>query len=156
MGSWTTLYVVFIAISLLSQAANSYTQIVRMPHVTTTCIHMTQPPKDDNPSRISPSDQDEAQLESMSRNGAKAIDALSLEERTQRAIMAEAIEDRIFAISEELDSMIVDGMIPHNMRDEAVHLAKESKRLKGQYNDIVSGKPSSVMNSIDGLRKSFR
>ena len=94
----------------------------------------------------------EKDFEKMSKDGADAIASLSLDERTQRAMMAEAIEDRIFAISDELDSMIgANGMIAENLRQDAVHLARESSTLKKQYSDLVSGKPSGVLSSISSM-----
>ena len=88
-------------------------------------------------------------MEELSRIGAERIASLSISERTKRAMLAEAIEDRIFDLTDELDSLIVDNTIPVENREKAVELAKQTKTLQIQYEELVSGKSSSVLDSLE-------
>jgi hypothetical protein len=89
-------------------------------------------------------------MEALSRNGADKIASLSVQERTRRAMLAEAIEDEIFANTERLESLLDDdGTLPVQHRERAVSIAKKTKSLQVQYHELVSGGESSVLNSVE-------
>jgi len=84
-------------------------------------------------------------LEQLSRNGASQIASLDVHERAKRAMLAEAIEDRILDNIEVLEKLIEES----SGRAQAVELAQETKTLQVQYEELVSGKPSSVLQSLE-------
>lgn len=91
-------------------------------------------------------------LESMSLKGAAAVAKMSIPERTKRAMLAEAVEDQIFDLTEELEGLVEeDGNIAVDKREKAVDLAKQVKGLQGQYDDLVNGKPSSILKALEGM-----
>ena len=98
--------------------------------------------------------QQEYMMEELSRIGADKIAALGVAERTKRALLAEAIEDRIFDLTEQLDQLIVDSKIPVENREKAVQLAQQTKVLQTQYQELVSGEPSSLLGSLESVTKS--
>lgn len=90
-------------------------------------------------------------MEMSSIAGADAIARINLEERTKRAMLAEAVEDRIFELVDELDEVVTvnDGFLVGDVREEAVDLAKQTKALQLQYDDLVNGRPSSLLDVED-------
>ena len=90
----------------------------------------------------------EMKMEMSSLAGAKAIAKLDINERTKRAMLAEAVEDRIFEITEEIEEIFNknDGVLEGDQKDEAVELAKQTKALQVQYDDLVNGRPSYLLN----------
>jgi hypothetical protein len=90
----------------------------------------------------------EKRMEMSSIAGAKAISKLNINERTKRAMLAEAVEDRIFEIMDELEDVINrnDGVLEGDEKEEAVELARQTKALQVQYDDIVNGRPSHLLN----------
>lgn len=89
-------------------------------------------------------------LEMSSLAGAQAIAKLDLEERTKRAMLAEIIEDRIFELVDELELFVAknNGLVdaPDNIRMRATEMARETKSLQVQYDDLVNGRPSLLLN----------
>jgi hypothetical protein len=110
---------------------------------------------DDLSSPEVPSDaqrQNAMMLEEMSLKGAARIAKMTIPERAKRALLAEAAEDRIFELSEVLEGFVDEnGMVREENREKAVEFAKETKRLQIQYNDLVSGNPSTVLQALDTL-----
>jgi hypothetical protein len=91
-------------------------------------------------------------FEAMSIQGADKIAKMSIPERAKRAMLAEATEDRIFELTERLDGLFdADGTVAAANRKEAVDLAKQAKKLQMQYNDLVNGNPSSILQAIDAM-----
>lgn len=93
-------------------------------------------------------------LEQNAIDGANKIRSLSIEERTRRAMLAEAAEDRMITLSDELDSLLGDdGMPIKENREEAVNLATEIKAQQEQYRQLVMGEQNNLldltMNSED-------
>ena len=84
-----------------------------------------------------------------STSGAEAIKKIDIEERTKRAMLAEAVEDRIFDLVDELDLLVRKSGGLENLtdeaRDEAVEMAKQTKALQIQYDDLVNGRPSQML-----------
>ena len=89
-------------------------------------------------------------LEELSRIGAERIASMSIAERTKRAMLAEAVEDEIFRATEKLESLLsADGTLPETHRELATELAAKTKALQVQYNELVSGTSSSVLNALE-------
>lgn len=92
---------------------------------------------------------EEKRMEQSSMTGAKAAAKMSLEERTKRVILAEAVEDRIFEIADDLEALFDknNGILGEEDTEEATELAKQTKALQIQYDDLVSGKPSLILDA---------
>ena len=90
-------------------------------------------------------------MEELSRIGAAKIAALDVTERAKRALLAETIEDRIFDLTEQLEQLVgvTGGVVDENIID----LAKQTKSLQLQYKELVSGEPSSLLQSLEDLGK---
>ena len=90
-------------------------------------------------------------MERSSRAGAEAIAKLNAQERAKRAMLAEAVENRIFELVDELELLIKRtgvesfGEFPDNVRDRALEMATRTKELQNQYDDLVSGRPSQLL-----------
>ena len=89
-------------------------------------------------------------MEMSSIAGAKEIAKLDLQERTKRAMLAEAVEDRIFELVDELEQLVAKNNGLENLsgeiKEEAVEMAKQTKALQVQYDDLVSGRPSPLLD----------
>ncbi|KAL7460666.1 hypothetical protein ACHAXS_001110 [Conticribra weissflogii] len=87
-------------------------------------------------------------MEMSSIAGADAISNINLEERAKRAMLAEAVEDRIFELVDELEEVFTrnDGVLVGAVKEEAKELAKQTKALQLQYDDLVNGRPSSLLD----------
>lgn len=97
----------------------------------------------------------EMMFESMSLKGADVIAKMEVPERAKRAMLAEAVEDRIFELTEKLEGFIDEnGMIPEQDREKAVEIAKQTKGLQAQYNELVSGGPSAILDSLSSIKSS--
>lgn len=89
-------------------------------------------------------------LEGLSRDGAAKIAEMSLTERTKRAMLAEKIEDEIFSRAAELDRLSNEaGTIPEQHMPLAKEIASQARRLQIQYDELVSGQESSVLNALE-------
>ena len=94
-------------------------------------------------------------MEQLSLAGAEKIAQLDIPERAKRAMLAEAIEDRIFDLTEVMESLFDENnMLPESNREKAVELAQQTKSLQIQYGELVSGGPSSVLQSLEDATKS--
>jgi hypothetical protein len=89
----------------------------------------------------------EDDLEAMSRAGASKIASMSVSERTKRAMLAEAVEDRIHSILDTLDELGEDD------KKESGELNRHLSSLQGQYQDLVSGNSSDMLKTIESLGK---
>ena len=91
-------------------------------------------------------------FEDTANQGAKQVAAMSIEERTKRAMLAEAVEDRIIVLYDDLELLLGKDGMPSNVenRDEVQVLAKEIQSLRREYVALVNGGPSPMLNSIDG------
>ena len=91
----------------------------------------------DNRKRIN----NEKFLEEASRSGYPKIKSMSIEERTRRAMLAEAAEDRVVMLSDELDSLLGDDGMPLKVeyREEVTILAQQIKASRDQYKQLVNG-----------------
>lgn len=89
-------------------------------------------------------------MERSSIQGSQKISSLSVSERAKRAMLAEAIEDSIFCNIDKMDRLFdSQGMLPETNREEAYEIAKETKQFQQQYQELVSGESSSVLNALE-------
>ena len=97
----------------------------------------------------------EMYMEAMSLKGAEEIAKMNISERTTRAMLAEAVEDRIFQLQDDLE-LLSGGTVPtdETTKAQCVELAKDIRRSQLQYNDLVSGAPSELLNSIKSWEES--
>lgn len=96
-------------------------------------------------------------LDELSMSGASKIATISIPERAKRALLAEAIEDQIIRLTDEMEQMIgVDGIISKEYREKVTETATRMKELQIQYDELVSGKPSSVLAVLDALGDDFK
>jgi hypothetical protein len=109
-------------------------------------------PSDDNQgNRFSQSQEEFLEVEAQA--GAEKVRQMSIEERTKRAMLAEAAEDRMISLSDELDALLGEDGMPLKVeyRDEIVSLAKEIKSMQERYRALVNGEPDVVLSlSLDG------
>jgi len=93
----------------------------------------------------------DAFLEEASLKGAEKIRALSIEERTKRAMLAEVVEDQMTLLEDELDELLgEDGMpLEVELRDKVEALARQIKGLREQYQLLVSGGEASIVDISD-------
>lgn len=120
-----------------------------------TCQGLIMSSLDDNNNNNSEGQQSPAQkqqqkrMEKSSIAGAEAIRKIDIEERTKRAMLAEAVEDRIFDLADDLDLLVKRNggveNLSEDVREEAVELAKQTKALQVQYDDLVNGGPSQLL-----------
>ena len=95
-------------------------------------------------------------LEKLSLSGAERIAAMGIPERAKRAMLAEQVEDRIFELTDVLEKLVQDGagsgeLVKKSNREKAVQVARETKALQKQYEDLVSGRPSSMLQSLESI-----
>ena len=96
-------------------------------------------------------------LDELSMSGASKIATISIPERAKRALLAEATEDQIIRLTDEMEQMIgVDGIISKEYREKVTETATRMKELQIQYDELVSGKPSSVLAVLDALGDDFK
>ena len=95
-------------------------------------------------------------LEEASRSGYEKVKAMSIEERTRRAMLAEAAEDRVIMLSDELDLLLGDDGMPskEEHREEVAILAKQIKASREQYERLVSGEDCVSLNMFGDENKS--
>ena len=97
------------------------------------------------------SNQDQSQeefLEGEALAGAERVRSMSIEERTKRAMLAEAVEDRMTALTDELDALLGEDGMPRNVedREEVVTLAQQIKDAQEQYKALVNGEATSLFS----------
>ena len=94
-------------------------------------------------------------FERLSLSGADRIAAMEIPERAKRAMLAEAVEDRIFELTEILEKLVEpaggDTLVAEDNRKKAVQIAKQTKALQQQYEELVTGQPSAMLQSLEGI-----
>lgn len=98
----------------------------------------THPPSSSQESQ--PQTQEEF-LEAEAQAGAEKVRQMSIEERTKRAMLAEATEDRMIVLTDELEKLLGEDGLPATVedREEVVMLAKQIKAAQEQYRALVNG-----------------
>lgn len=112
---------------------------------------------DSNNSQDQQPDPVEAFMEEASLKGAAKVREMSIEERTKRAMLAEAVEDRVFQMYDNLEVLLKDGVpATEEDREEISKLAKQIKASQAQYENLVSGEPSELLGTMDGLEENVK
>lgn len=100
--------------------------------------------------------QHEKILESYSKEGADLISQLSTIERTKRALLAEKVEDQIFANAEQLHTLAQQQQ-ESDAKDatfqKTVEIVSQTRVLQAQYRELVSGESSSVLNAMENAMR---
>lgn len=80
-------------------------------------------------------------FEQAAQEGAERVKAMSVEERTKRAMLAEAVEDRIVVLYDDLELLLGEDGLPSTVenRAEVEVLAREIKSLRQEYQVLVNG-----------------
>ena len=109
------------------------------------------------PSVLKSNKSHERAMEALSAEGAARIAQLSTSARAKRAMLAEAVEDQIFANTEQLEMLLLQADNGTNMEDDdenrndAVELAQQTRTLQVQYRELVMGESSSVLNALESV-----
>jgi hypothetical protein len=87
-------------------------------------------------------------LEESSRSGYEKVKTMSIEERTKRAMLAEAAEDRVVSLSDELDLLLGEDGMPKRVedREEVTILAQQIKASMDQYKRLVNGEDCEALD----------
>ena len=91
-------------------------------------------------------------FEETALEGADAVKAMSIEERTRRAMLAEQVEDRVCTLYDDLEVILgQDGTLPESEeeREEITNIAKQIKVLQNDYKQLVSGEKSQYLDGFD-------
>lgn len=94
-------------------------------------------------------------LETTAREGASAVRHMSVEERTKRALLAEAAEDRMVKLTDDLDKLLDHDGLPRKVeyREEVIVIARQIKASQEQYRSLVNGEPSPLLDALDGQKE---
>lgn len=150
-GTSALVWLPLLSIVVVVDTAWSFTQLL----VPSTSFHhhnhiVAQSYLSNNEGQSASQKERERVLEMSSLAGAQAIAKLDLEERTKRAMLAEVIEDRIFELVDELELFVAknNGLVDasDNVRMRATEMVRETKSLQLQYDDLVNGRPSLLLN----------
>jgi hypothetical protein len=90
-------------------------------------------------------------FEETALEGADAVKAMSIEERTRRAMLAEQVEDRVCTLYDDLEDILgQDGTLPESEeeREEITNIAKQIKVLQNDYKQLVSGEKSPLLDGF--------
>ena len=93
-------------------------------------------------------------LEEWALEGARKIKTLGIQERTQRVMLAQMTEDRIYEIGNILESLIDEDTqeISAENIPKAKELAQQTRVLQKEYKDLVTGEPSTLIDTISNLK----
>ncbi|KAL3907488.1 MAG: hypothetical protein SGILL_008853 [Bacillariaceae sp.] len=103
---------------------------------------------DDSPTPPSEEKQD-SWLEEWALEGAAKIAQLDLHERTQRAMLAEMAEDKIYENTVALEKLVDEDT--GEITDAAKDIALQMKSLQSQYKALVTGEESTMLKAMASL-----
>jgi hypothetical protein len=95
-------------------------------------------------------------LEQVSQRGAEKVAKMDIAERTKRAMLAEAVENSILSKEIQLEEIIGDsGIIPTDpeLLEQCRDISRQIKASQQQYEALVSGGKSELLNTLDSLGK---
>lgn len=95
-------------------------------------------------------------LEEWALEGKDAVALMKTAERTQRVMLAQMTEDRIFEITKVLDTLVDEttGQIAEADIPKAKELAIQTRNLQKEYKDLVTGAPSTMLETLANLNLS--
>jgi hypothetical protein len=91
-------------------------------------------------------------LERWAMEGAQKIAALDIQERTQRTLLAEMAEDKIYELNIDLEKLIDEDTGEISDIDKAKDIALQTRSLQEQYRLLVTGEPSSMLQAMASLK----
>jgi len=93
-------------------------------------------------------------LEEWALEGAEKVGLFGIQERTQRVMLAQMTEDRIYEISNILESLIDENTqeISNDDIPKAKELAQQTIFLQKEYKDLVTGSPSTLLDTISNFK----
>jgi hypothetical protein len=93
-------------------------------------------------------------LEKWALEGKDAIALMKTAERTQRVMVAQMTEDRIYDITKVLDTLVDEatGQIAEADMPKAKELAMQTRNLQKEYKDLVTGAPSTLLDTLANLK----
>jgi hypothetical protein len=91
-------------------------------------------------------------LEEWALEGAKKIAQLDIQERTQRVMLAEMAEDKIYELNIALEELIDEETGEILDLVQAKDIAQQTRSLQIQYRALVTGGPSSMLQAIASLK----
>ncbi|KAG7344157.1 hypothetical protein IV203_022165 [Nitzschia inconspicua] len=92
-------------------------------------------------------------VEEWAMEGAKKIAALNVQERTQRTLLAEMAEDKIYELNIALEKLIDEDTGEILDLDQAKDIAFQTRSLQEQYRLLVTGEPSSMLQAMASLKE---
>jgi hypothetical protein len=92
-------------------------------------------------------------LEEWALEGASKIAKLDLHERTQRAMLAEMVEDKIYENSITLEKLLDEDTGEITDREAAKEIAMQTRSLQGQYKALVTGEDSTILKAMASLKE---
>lgn len=104
------------------------------------------------PSSASEEEQDNW-LEEWALKGAAKIAKLDIHERTQRAMLAEMVEDKIYQNTISLEKLVDDATGEITDIAAAKELATQTQSLQGQYKALVTGEQSTMLKAMASLKE---
>lgn len=95
-------------------------------------------------------------LEEWALEGKEAIALMKTQERTQRVMLAQMTEDRIYEITIVLETLVDEatGQIAETDMSKAKELAMQTRSLQKEYKDLVTGAPSTMLETLNNLNLS--
>ena len=95
-------------------------------------------------------------VEEWAMQGKDAVALMKTSERTQRAMLAQMTEDRIYEITKVLDTLVdqTTGEIAEADIPKAKELAMQTRNLQKEYKDLVTGAPSTMLETLASLNVS--
>lgn len=95
-------------------------------------------------------------VEEWAMEGKEAAALMKTQERTQRVMLAQMTEDRIFEITKVLDTLVDEttGDIAEADMPKAKELAMQTRNLQKEYKDLVTGAPSTLLETLVNLNLS--
>ena len=91
-------------------------------------------------------------FEETAQKGADAVKQMSIAERTRRAMLAEAVEDRICKHYDDLEAILgQDGVLPEDEdeKQKVTEIAQQIKALQEDYSALVNGQESQYLECFD-------
>jgi hypothetical protein len=92
-------------------------------------------------------------LEDWALEGAQKIAQLDIQERTQRALLAEMAEDKIYELNEALERLMDEDTGEILDLDQARDIVQQTRSLQEQYRTLVTGGPSSMLQAMASLNE---
>eukprot|EP00543_Licmophora_paradoxa_P000075 CAMPEP_0202451872 /NCGR_PEP_ID=MMETSP1360-20130828/10198_1 /ASSEMBLY_ACC=CAM_ASM_000848 /TAXON_ID=515479 /ORGANISM="Licmophora paradoxa, Strain CCMP2313" /LENGTH=156 /DNA_ID=CAMNT_0049070539 /DNA_START=148 /DNA_END=618 /DNA_ORIENTATION=- len=150
----SVLFMIVVSFGVFVEAFRTgfITKPQKCQHPITSSLFLSSSDVPDN-EEYDPKKMQEALFEQLSKSGAANVAKMDVAERTKRAILAEAVEDRILLLEDDLEELIPSGIIPKDekIREKAVEIAQTIRACQQDYSRLVNGEPSPLLDTLDSL-----